>query len=43
MKKVFIGVGALLMMSSVCMAGLLTDYSAGKVAIDVSTRHKIRI
>lgn len=26
------------MMSSVCMAGPLTDYSAGKVAIDVSSR-----
>jgi hypothetical protein len=38
MKKVLSGVAALLMVSSVGFASPLTDYSQGKVAIDLSVR-----
>lgn len=38
MKKVLSGVAALLMVSSVGFASPLTDYSQGKVAVDLSVR-----
>lgn len=38
MKKLLSGVAALLMMSSVGFASPLTDYSSGKVAVDLSVR-----